>query len=79
MAIKFHEACKIPTTTEKMWEKLIKFRDVLVLNDENIEELCKGLELGRLLELPNRLAFNSLRLHDFLAHHKMVRPFSQSE
>jgi hypothetical protein len=76
--MRLHEARKVAITrnTQQKWrEYLLKFRHRIVLKTETITELKKGLEVGRLLELPHELSCNYQHLGDLLAADNIVRPF----
>lgn len=51
----------------------------VILDLNNIREVVKGLELGKLLKLSSDVSFNYLRMTDFLVDGKSARPLAHIE
>ena len=78
IAMKFHGARGVPlkVNMKKKWEDMFsKFRSNIIFDRDTCAELSDGLEIGRLLELPDDLAFNYQHLSSMLFPETKVRPF----
>lgn len=62
----------------KIWyDHFIMYHPRIVMTDSTIEDIVQGLELGRLLQLPQELSFSYLHMTDLLVSDRCIRPFSQ--
>lgn len=78
IAMKFHEVRRVPLriNMKKKWEDMLsRFRSNIIFDKDTCAELSDGLQIGRLLELPDDLAFNYYHIESFLFSETSVRPF----
>ena len=77
LALRLHcERSPITRTTTNVWyDRFISHHSRIVLTDSVIKEIVNGLELSRLLQLPQDLSFSCLHMTDLLVSDRCIRPF----
>ena len=75
MAAKFIVAGGMPIDDDLWSNKLVYYRYYIILDNETIEDLRRGIKVGKQLGLPEDCSFNLKYLMDLLITRDRLRPF----
>ncbi len=77
LALKFHcEQTQVTHVTPRLWYKsFFKNHDRIILNNDVLKDLVKGMNFIRLLCLPNEFQLKFHHMADLVVPEKCIRPF----
>ena len=72
----FYERTQVINAKAMLWyERFIDYHPRITLTNDVLKDITKGLELGKLLNLPKGLSFDFQHMTDLVVSANCIRPF----